>query len=170
MGVSIALWPRVDDLPPLPPERIVVLSSGIERDSTLDTDGWNRLVEGITLARRYDRPLVTTLVRHADGAPTNRPVVQRAAAQLGPGRWSMTDSVVANTYDEAVKIRAMFPELRRIVLVTSRPHTRRACAVFRKQGFEVTCRSSGHGDWWRILYAYLYEYAAMLEYTLHGRS
>lgn len=127
-------------------------------------------MEGIRLARRFDRPLATTLVRHEDGAPTNRQVVERAASQLGgPGRWTITDTAVANTYDEAVRIRAMFPELRRIVLVTSRPHTRRACAVFEKQGFEVVCRSSGHGDWWRVLYAYLYEYAAVVEYAVRGR-
>lgn len=145
-----------------------MLSSGIDADSTLDVAGWNRLAEGIRIAERLHRPLAATLVRHADGAPTNRYLVGRAMATAPSVAWTITDSVVANTRDEAVRIRAAYPAVQRVVLVTSRSHTRRACKAFERLGFTVTCRPAGQGYWWHALFAYIYEAAATAKYVARG--
>jgi uncharacterized SAM-binding protein YcdF (DUF218 family) len=168
-AITLVAWPRVDPIPESRPELIVVLSSGVARDSTLDWQGWSRLLEGIALAKKLDRPLATTRIRRRNTGPTNDYMVGQVVTRAGlTDRWTMTDSVVRNTRDEAVRIREMFPQISRVAVVTSPQHTRRACATFEQIGFTVTCRASRKADWWALVYLQLYELAAVTKYKLLG--
>jgi uncharacterized SAM-binding protein YcdF (DUF218 family) len=143
---SIAVrWVRDDPLP-ASTDAVVVLSSGVLADSALNATGVDRLLSGLTIARRLDAPrIITSQVRgiHDHVVVTSATEQRRLIALAGlASRWAIIDSV-HSTHDEALQsARALLPAARRIVLVTSPMHTRRACRVFEAVGFVVTCAAA----------------------------
>lgn len=168
---AIELWlPRVDPIPPVPPEMVVALSAGVEDDGELSGTGRERLRLAIEVARKTGATLVTTRVRN-DGHPelTSDDAQRRLVNSAGmTKRWMVLDGLALNTRDEAERLRKVMAPMP-IVVVTSRLHTRRACAVFERLGYTVTCVSSGlDGRWWKIPYGVAYESAAWVKYKSKG--
>lgn len=155
----------------MPPDLVIALSSGFAHDSLLDPVGVGRLKSAAALVLRRQVPrLVTTRIEGGTSGVTSD-YGQRAVIAMAnySGPWTTLAPAVHSTRDEAVALRSAIPGRQTIVVVTSRLHTRRACATFEQVGFTVEC-VDGYADprWWRMPLDYLYERAAVLKYRRNG--
>jgi uncharacterized SAM-binding protein YcdF (DUF218 family) len=124
---------------------IVVLSGGVRDLSRLGLDpeptgeSLERLVKGVTLYRILRLPLV---IVGGSGDPAKPGIgeawaMARIAKDLGmPGKDIVVEATARNTLESAKALKERLTQ-RRIVLVTSAFHMRRAVAMFRKEGFDV---------------------------------
>lgn len=175
---------RRDSIPSERLDAVIVLSSSVSADSLLDPAGIERLISGLSLFRDNGaRLLVTT--RAQISSSDHRMVSDADRRRLidlvaDTARWHAIGPV-GTTRDEALKSAALLLPLgqRRVAVVTSPLHTKRACAAFERVGFQVTCvpaeerlysvntfngsttRLHATADW-------LYEKLALLEYRLRG--
>ncbi len=175
---------RRDSIPTERLDAVIVLSSVVSADSLLDPVAVDRLLTGLAVFRDNGaRLLVTT--RRAVSASDHRLESDRDRRRLidlaaDTGRWHAVGPV-ATTRDEAVRSAALLLPLeqKRVAVVTSPLHTRRACRTFEKVGFQVTCipadervytvytfnssttRLLATADW-------LYEELAMIKYRWRG--
>lgn len=177
-------WVRVDALPADTLDAVVALSAGLKSDSALSSTAADRLISALELVREgHARRLVTSrqvqpiASRLISSDSDQRRLIALASLEAA---WVVVDSV-HTTHDEAVRIAALLlpAGARRIVLVTSPMHTRRACAVFEAAGFDVYCRASrerdyatnppeGKRDRLAALRAFGYEQMGMIKYRLRG--
>jgi len=152
LGLLAALWlavaftpldraladglPRVDALGPA--DAIYVLASDVQPDGDLTVEALARLVHGIELAGQALAPrlvvgeLPRPHGRYADSA-------RRFLDELHLPTELLTVGPVGTTHDEAVLLGELFKKngWRRVLLVTSPLHSRRAAAVFEAQGLTV---------------------------------
>jgi uncharacterized SAM-binding protein YcdF (DUF218 family) len=182
MGAATRGWARSDP-PSGPLDAVVVLSSGVNSDSTIDATGTERLLTALeTLRDRGAARLVTTRIYNTHGR-------QSISSDYGQGRlirlagadsvWSIVDSVFS-TRDEALQsARLLLPGSPRIALVTSPPHSRRACAAFEAVGFHVSCvpareilhvtrDPASFDDRLAAFRTYAYERLGMIKYRAKG--
>jgi uncharacterized SAM-binding protein YcdF (DUF218 family) len=177
-------WIRRDPPPASPLDVIVVLSSGLIPDSSLDTPGLDRLLTGIDLVHHNVAPqlLLTRFRMHVAGRDIS--TFDDQTRLLALGSVNSAPLIVDdphNTHDEAVgAARLLFPSgRRRIAVVTSPMHTRRACATFEAAGFVVTCVPAREHDAARdhpatatdrlaAFRSYVYERLGMFEYRRRG--
>lgn len=184
--VSRVLHPRsLVRSDPLPRERldaVIVLSGGITPDSLLMPEPLDRLLTGLALMRDSiaDTLVVTEPRRPDNGATTVRDQQWVRALVARPFAMAMVGSV-RTTRDEATQIWRLLGALgaRRVAVVTSPMHTRRACATFEAVGFAVTCIAAVSRAYtvddpvtWqdrvRLFREWLYERAALREYRERG--
>jgi uncharacterized SAM-binding protein YcdF (DUF218 family) len=177
-------WVRNDI--PIPPQlgAIVVLSAGLRADTTVTNEALDHLIMGVGLARDRAVPLVTTSTsaRFPTGILSGQTDQGRIMAMVGPGiEWLHVDGG-ETTRDEALSAAAMLQArgVRRIAVVTSPMHTRRACAAFERVGFAVTCvaarlrgpgalpLSSDPDDRFQVFGDWVYESAAIVKYSALG--
>ena len=125
-------------------DAIFVFSGGVNSRGLVMGEAIDRLLTGIAMrARRPALPLVISNVR-ADNTTTaaTSAADQRALIAMAPaaGPVESIDSVWS-TRDEAVKLtrRAFQARWKRVAVVTSPMHTRRACATVEELGLAVTC-------------------------------
>jgi uncharacterized SAM-binding protein YcdF (DUF218 family) len=180
-----ANWVRHDAFPDSGVAAIVVLSAGVNPNNTINGEALDHLIDGIELVRmRNVNLLVTTTVeeRFATGL-INSTVDQGRIISLFDGRvrW-LRAAVGSTTRDEALEAaRLLLPQgVRKIALVASPLHTKRACSSFEAVGFQVTCvpsrlRSPGGGnpapwpaDRLRVFGGWIYEVAATAKYESEG--
>ncbi len=184
MRVPVHSWIRRDSIPAERLDAVVVLSSGVSDDSLLDPAAVERLLTGLAVFRDNGARLLVTTRNGVSGSDRrmepdvdHRRLIDLAA---DTARWHAVGPV-HTTHDEAVQTAAVLIPLdqRRIAVVTSPLHTRRACRTFEKVGFRVTCvpseerlysvrtfespttRLLATADW-------LYEQLAMVEYWVRG--
>lgn len=177
-------WIRRDSMPADRLDAVIVLSSAVNADSLLDAAAVERLLTGLVVFRDNGARLLVTTRNgvSGQGARMESDADRRRLVDLAAdtARWHAVGPV-HTTHDEAVKIAALLLPLeqRRIAVVTSPLHTRRACRAFEKVGFQVTCVPSDER-----LYAihafdtpttrlkataeWFYELLAMLEYRVRG--
>lgn len=135
---------RADAIGPV--EAVVVLSSSVNADEALDASGLERLLEGLALVRAgLANLLVTTTLEARLGSRSIRSVKEQqrmTASYLDPDVQWLRTGVVTSTRDEAIQVRELLQPLgiRRIAVVTSPSHSRRACATFEATAFVVQCR------------------------------
>jgi hypothetical protein len=167
--VIVEVWlPRQDEVTRRL-DAVMVLSSGVRDNGALDVSGEQRLRHGIDIAKGQGIPLYVSRVALGGARVVTSDSGQRViTGSRGLVRWTILDGVAASTHDEAARLERALPHAS-IAVVTSRLHTRRACATFEHAGFTVTCVSSGP-DWplWKAPYFVLYESAALAEYRLRG--
>lgn len=180
-----ARWVRQDPMPQSGVGAVVSLSAGINADTTISSEAADHLLMALELLRDGKaRSLVTTTT--ADLFPTGFVSSQTDQARIvglfGPQVDWLRTPPGHSTHDEALaSATLLFPRgVRRILVITSPMHTRRACAVFEAVGFDVTCvaarlrtpggrpvsadptnRLAVFGDW-------VYEIAATVEYRIRG--
>ena len=173
---------RQDNLPAQPLDAVVVLSGGITPDGLLVPEALDRLLTGLALMRDSVAPVLVVTEprrsRHGVTAAADQARVRALVARPFP--MLMVDSV-RTTRDEAVNAWRLLQSMnaRRVAVVTSPLHTRRACATFEQVGFEVTCvaafsrvysvTGADNGSELLILFReWLYERAAWIEDRARG--
>lgn len=177
-------WVRRDVLPREPVAAVVVLSGDVLADSAINAGALERLLTGVELVKRGLAPrLVTTrVIKRYGGNAVNSDAAQLRLIRLAglEGAWTILDSV-GNTRDEAVRtaVRLLPTGARRIAVVTSPMHTRRACGTFEKVGFQVACvpaaeiefvtaNAASSTDRLAAARDYLYERLGMVKYRYKG--
>jgi len=178
-------WVREDRFPSTPVAAVVVLSAGVNPNSTMSSDALDQLLSGLELvAEGRANALVTTTVEQPfPGRRVSSRVDQsRVLALVGSKvKWLRTVPT-ESTRDEALKSAQLLMPLgiRRIAVVTAPMHTRRACSAFEAVGFTVTCvpalvRSPGAWDpapWpadrLHVFGEWIYEAAGVLKYQSAG--
>ncbi|MDZ7632298.1 MAG: YdcF family protein [Gemmatimonadaceae bacterium] len=164
-------------------DAVFVFSNAVNSHGLVSGEGVDRLLTGIALrARRPALPLLVSTVRSTDrNAGISSMADQRALISLvpasGPVEW--IDSV-HSTRDEAVRLtrRAFLQRWKRVAVVTSPMHTRRACATVEALGLAVTCvaapwRPAGWpprtaGDRIVVMQRLVYEILAWAQYRVTG--
>ena len=164
-------------------DAVFVFSNGVNSHGLVTGEGVDRLLTGIALrAERPALPLIVSIVRaseRSDGATSAAD--QRALIALvpaaGPVEW--IDSVTS-TREEAVRLsrRAFSAHWKKVAVVTSPMHTRRACATVEALGLPVTCvaapwRPAGFpartaSDRLLVMQRLTYEALAWAEYRVTG--
>jgi uncharacterized SAM-binding protein YcdF (DUF218 family) len=177
-------WVRADPAPTAPLDAVIVLSAGVHIDGTLNAQGAERLIKGIATTRVTRTPmLVTSRVefehrgRRIESDAGQRSLVRSLADSID---WRIVGPV-GTTRDEAVRADELLRPLgkRRIAVVTSPMHTRRACSTFEAVGFQVVCvpseewtYSAGNPDSMtdrmRAFFDYVYERLGTLKYRWQG--
>jgi len=173
---------RRDNLPAVPLDAVVVLSGGITPDGMLVPEALDRLLTGLALMRDSVAPVLVVTEprrsRHGVTAAADQARVRALVARPFP--MLMVDSV-HTTRDEAVNAWRMLDarNAKRVAVVTSPLHTRRACATFEQVGFVVTCvpavsrvysvtGADNGSDRLTLFREWLYERAAWTEYRIRG--
>ena len=167
--IAIEIWLPRQDAAGGRIDAVMVLSSSVREDGTLDPNAHQRFRRGIELAKAVGAPLyVSRVIRIEPPILTSDSGQKIIADSARFGSWAALDGVATNTRNEAERLLMVIPG-RSIAVVTSRLHTRRACSTFEQLGFEVTCVSSGsEGPPWWAPYYVLYESAALVEYRWRG--
>ncbi len=122
-------------------DAVAVLSADVQSDGLVARTGVHRLIAGVEWARQLDRPLALSIVRLGRRTVPSEADQRRIAALGGrAGDVYFVDSVRV-TRDEAVRAAALARRMgwRRLLVVTSPSHSRRACAAFERAGARVTC-------------------------------
>lgn len=169
--------------PPLTLDAIVSLSGGITADGLVGSDGTERLLSALQLAKATGTAnLVTTRVRHPAKLDVSSDAdQQRILALAAPGMRHFIVSDVFSTRDEALRVRDLARHQRwaRVAVVTSPAHSRRACGTFEKVGLRVTCVAAQSrevafkslatpGDRIEAFRLWIYEMAGTVNYRLKG--
>lgn len=155
-GVSgVLLGSLENDFAPQPPEQtpradaIVVLggvtAAPIPPRATVEVhDAFDRLLHGVRLWKAGRAPVLVLsggVITYLVGSDV--PEAERLATMAGeqgvPRRAMLLESASRNTRENAVYTARLLAEngLKRVLLVTSASHMRRACAAFRQAGVEV---------------------------------
>jgi uncharacterized SAM-binding protein YcdF (DUF218 family) len=184
MSPLVKAWIRNDPIPVNGVDAIVVLSAGMHADGALNAPAAERLVKGIELVRARRAPmLITTRItfplggRTVDSDGAQRRLVRAFADSVD---WRIIGPVGV-TRDEALRAKELLDPLgkRRVAVVTSPLHARRACATFEAVGFQVWCVVSeewtysvglpiGPADRIQALFDYVYERLGMVKYRVRG--
>jgi hypothetical protein len=166
--LASVLIPRVD--PGREVDAVVVLSAGVNEDGLLDRPGRPRLLAGLDYASQHGiRTIITTRVLRRKPPFINSDADQRHIVDSVHAAvyWVQAPNLINSTREEAQATLAL-QRGHRVAVVTSRFHTRRACATFEKVGFEVVCVSSGWNPWWKIPIYAVYESAGLIKYRFKG--
>ena len=183
--VFTSRWIRVDPLPADTLDAVVVLSAGLMSDSSLSSTAADRLLSGLELMRAgRGRQLITTrhVVPTGVGELTSDTDQARliSLASIPSVRWTVVDSATTTREEALFTARLLIPRgEKRVIVVTSPLHTRRACATFEAVGFSVVCQASrerdhvtnpplGTHDRLAALRSYGYELAGVLKYRALG--
>jgi len=171
-----AIPPRVDV--------IAILSAGFTPDGMMRGETLDRLLTGLTLARRGLAPVL--LVSRERGSDAERAVSDSADLEnvtrlTGVESQTIFVDSIVTTRTEALRMRAIaWPRgWKTVAVVTSPMHTRRACATFEAVGLRVVCvpaalRESGlysgsyPGERLRAFRSWLYETFATDSYRSRG--
>ena len=164
-------------------DAVFVFSNTVNSHGLVAGEGVDRLLTGIELrSRRPALPLLVSIVRSSERANGISSVAdQRALIALAPasGPVEWIDSVYS-TRDEAVRLsrKAFLQRWKRVAVVTSPMHTRRACATVEGMGLAVTCvaapwRPAGWpartaSDRILVMQRLTYEILAWTQYRLSG--
>lgn len=164
-------------------DAVFVFSAGVTTQGLLRSEALDRLLTGIEVrSRRPALPLLVSVMRSGDRQrPVSSVKDQRALIAMVPasGETEWIDSV-SSTRDEAVRLtrRAFQLRWRRVLLVTSPMHSRRACATVEALGLAVTCmvapwRVAGWpprsaGDRMVVMQRVVYEMLAWAQYRISG--
>jgi len=166
------------------PDAVVILSGSVTSEGRVAGAALERVISGFQHARRLGIPVVALSVVGDDADPSveSSERDQRELAQLmAPDLELRFVQNVHSTRDEALAFAAMARTRgwRRIVLVTSPLHSRRACGAVEHAGLPVRCVPAASREYAlsrldrpenrRLAFAdVLYESAATLLYAVRG--
>jgi uncharacterized SAM-binding protein YcdF (DUF218 family) len=141
-----------NDPVPRSADAIMVLSAGTNDDGTLSPQALDRLLSGLELFNRGVAPvlMVSREAYIVGGHIVTSRRDQERIVSLSSGALPklVVVGITHSTHDEAIRARDVFRANRwkRIVLVTSPFHTRRACGTFERAGVVVSCAASDSRD------------------------
>jgi uncharacterized SAM-binding protein YcdF (DUF218 family) len=163
----------------------MVLSAGVNDDGTISFTAMDRLLKGLELVNRGVAPylVVSREAYIINGRYVSSREDQERIVSLATGGLSklVVAGITHSTRDEALRARDLVRARgwKRIVVVTSPMHTRRACATFEKVGVLISCTASNTRafaidalwspmDRVRAFEVWLYETAGTLRYRQLG--
>ncbi len=121
-------------------EAVLVLSSRLQRDGEPTSESASRLLRGLELLADGQ---ASRLILTEKPAPLARyaPLAKSFMQRFGLSQELLTVGPVQTTRDEAVAAARLCRERgwKRLLVVTSPTHTRRACATVEAEGIEVVC-------------------------------
>lgn len=173
---------RTDQMPEHA-DAVVVLSAGVTVDGFLQGQGLDRLLTGLALVKRGVAPLliVTREERDIGKRKVSTSGDQDRLIALANVVQFVATPMEASTHDEAMAVSQIARQAgwKRIILVTSPFHTRRACATFEHAGLTVSCvpgdsrdiavkSLTDPRDRLKAFSMWLYELAATLHYKRLG--
>ena len=130
-------------------DAVLVLSASITGEGRMSGQGPERMLHGLALARATGRPLVVSALAPRDRPEASSRIDQRALAALAgvDSQLVVLDSV-ASTRDEALRLAALARARgwRRVAVVTSPLHARRACATVARAGVATLCAPAPSRD------------------------
>jgi len=175
---------RVDPAPAGKLDAVVVLSGGVTADNRMLSQTLDRLLKGLEVVRDGR---ASALVLSRETLMRSGRIVSDSADEAGILSLVGVQVPVyfidaaTSTRDEALRVNALTERSawKRIGLVTSPLHTRRACAVFERVGFAVTCIPSDSRessvrnldtveDRLHAFQGWLYETAGATDYRMKG--
>ncbi|MBL0170091.1 MAG: YdcF family protein [Gemmatimonadaceae bacterium] len=180
----VSRFVRADAEGAAPVDAVVVLSGGLTDDGRITGQALDRLLSGVSLAKR--RAIVelalSVVVQEDRHPPASSEADQRAlVALMAPELSLRLVRDVHSTRDEALAFAALARThgWRRVAVVTSPMHTHRACAALETVGIAVECRPAESRDYSlnalnrsenrRLAFQdVLYEIAATLLYRVRG--
>jgi uncharacterized SAM-binding protein YcdF (DUF218 family) len=116
----------------------------------LPQQGLDRLIKAVELVKSGVAPVlvVTREERRIDGGKTATSADQQRIIALAGIPHILSTVAVKSTHDEAMQIARLATNhgWKRIVLVTSPFHSRRACGTFEKAGLIISCVPSDSRD------------------------
>ncbi len=121
-------------------DAIAVLSAGFTNDGMMRGETLERLLSGLTLARRGLAPVMLVSMERANRGSDSADL-QSVISLLGEGTRTILVDSVTTTRTEALRMKAIARAngWQTVAVVTSPLHTRRACATFEAVGFRVVC-------------------------------
>ena len=121
-------------------DAIAVLSAGITPDGMMRPETLERLLSGVTLARRGLAPVMLVSMERANRGSDSADL-QSVISLTGEGTRTILVDSVTTTRTEALRMKAIARAngWQTLAVVTSPLHTRRACATFEAVGFRVVC-------------------------------
>lgn len=119
-------------------DAVFVLGSRIQDDGEVTTSAMSRLVHALELLGQDKAPRLV-LSELPPPYAAYAPVARTLMAHLGLKHELLTVGPVRSTREEALLVAKLFGErgMRRVLLVTSPTHSRRAAAAFEREGLEV---------------------------------
>jgi uncharacterized SAM-binding protein YcdF (DUF218 family) len=137
---------RADPLQPA--DAVVVLAAAAQKDGELAVDMQYRVLKAYELLGQGFAPRMV-LTQQDPPVPSTRPAIEAQMKALGLDFPIDEVAPVANTHDEAFRVAELARERgwKRVLLVTSPLHTRRAGAVFEKAGLPVICVPCVEGEY-----------------------
>jgi uncharacterized SAM-binding protein YcdF (DUF218 family) len=139
--VSIVGRPLIRrDSIPASVDAIAVLSAGFTADGMMRRETLERLLSGLTLARRGVAPVMIVSMERSTRLSDSADL-QAVISLSGEGIRAILVDSVTTTRTEALRMRAVARAngWQTLAVVTSPLHTRRACATFEAVGFRVVC-------------------------------
>lgn len=126
-----------------PADAVLVLSSRLQADGEPTPAALSRLVHGLELLGRGLAPRIV-LTELPPPARSYAAVARTLMASLGTPHELVSVGPVHRTRDEAVQVADLCRRRgwRRLLVVTSPGHSRRACAAVEREGLEVICSPS----------------------------
>jgi uncharacterized SAM-binding protein YcdF (DUF218 family) len=121
-------------------DAIAVLSAGFTPDGMMRGETLERLLSGVTLARRGLAPVMLVSMERANRGSDSADL-QSVISLVGEGTRTILVDSVTTTRTEALRMKAIARAngWQTLAVVTSPLHTRRACATFEAVGFRVVC-------------------------------
>ena len=121
-------------------DAIAVLSAGFTPDGMMRRETLERLLSGVTLARRGLAPVMLVSMERANRGSDSADL-QSVISLIGNGTRTILVDSVTTTRTEALRMKtiARANGWQTLAVVTSPLHTRRACATFEAVGFRVVC-------------------------------
>ncbi|HUQ20482.1 MAG TPA: YdcF family protein [Gemmatimonadaceae bacterium] len=133
-------------------DAVMVLSAGVNDEGLISPAAADRLIKGLEMVQQGVAPVlvVTREAYNINGHLVSSRQDQERIVALTPNGLShmIVAGITHSTRDEALRARDLFRnrKWKRIVVVTSPMHTRRACAAFEKVGVTVSCVASDVRD------------------------
>ena len=143
---------RADAVSTTPVDAVIVLSGGLTDDGRITGQAIDRLLSGLSLAKARAIPeLALSIVARENARPAvSSEADQRALVQMAAPELSLRFvREVHSTRDEALAFAALARThaWRRVVVVTSPMHSRRACLAIEAAGLRVECRPAAPRDY-----------------------
>ncbi len=179
---TIRDWVRSDPDPIHPPDAVLVFSGSVSEDGHIGQEAVDRLLTGLGLVEKWRKPLVISTVRDSKTPGVSSVLDQNRIIALSADSLELyrTDSV-HSSHDEALAFAVLGKEKgwHSVAVVTSRLHSRRACATVAHTGFTVICLPSesrgyslgpldGPTDRLAAFSGWLYERIGWIKYDWRG--
>jgi uncharacterized SAM-binding protein YcdF (DUF218 family) len=125
---------------PRPADAVAVLASRLQRDGDPTPVALSRLLRALELLREGQAPRLV-LTELPPPAPSHAAFARRLMERLGSIGEVLSVGPVRSTREEAVKVAALSREKgwKKLLVVTSPTHSRRACGAFALEVPEVLC-------------------------------